>query len=348
VDTKTRRLVVDPDHPDDAALKEAAAVLRAGGLVAFPTETVYGLGADATNPQAVARIYAAKGRPPTNPLIVHSHDVASIRESVAIWPSAAAKLAERFWPGPLTLVLPRSPLVTDAATAGQETVGVRVPDCTVARRLFVWFGSRPVAAPSANRSTQVSPTRAEHVLKDLDGRIDLILDSGPTPIGIESTVLDLTTEPPRLLRPGAISAAQIASVLGVEISTGTVSAGSETALSSPGQMAVHYAPRARVALIGPEVIASLPAAPGERYAVLVAGHELPADGGTPVFRVDWLDPALAARELYATLHRADEEAVDFLYVVLPPREDAWLAVRDRLWRASRRWCREGASDPHDR
>lgn len=325
---------------DPAALDEAARVLHAGGLVAFPTETVYGLGADALNPVAVAGIFQAKGRPATNPLIVHGHDIQEVRQVVSAWPHHAAILAQRFWPGPLTLVLPRAPLVPDVVTAGLGTVGIRIPDCPVALQLLRTSG-RPIAAPSANRSTGVSPTTAGHVLADLEGRIDLILDGGPTRVGIESTVLDLTTDPPRLLRPGAITATQIGQVLGVEVATPAPRLTTDTALSSPGQMEVHYSPRASVCLCRPDEVSNEPRSAPWKIALIVAGHRISGIHGVYDFRVDWFDPAEAARELYATLHRWDDESVHRIDVVLPPDDDAWRAIRDRLWRASRRWAREG-------
>ncbi len=246
--TITRVLTVDRAQPDPAALEEAAEVLRRGGLVAFPTETVYGLGADATNPEAVARIFEAKGRPSTNPLIVHGWDIKTVRTAVNGWPVSAAKLAQRFWPGPLTFVLPRSRLIPDIVTAGQETVGTRVPDDLVACALLQRFGGL-VAAPSANRSTRVSPSTAQHVLKDLDGRVDLILDAGPTCVGIESTVLDLTSHPPRLLRPGAITAGEIGDRLKLTVATPEhLVADPGFAQTSPGQQELHYAPRALITL----------------------------------------------------------------------------------------------------
>jgi L-threonylcarbamoyladenylate synthase len=337
----TRWLTIDPDRPDPDAIGQAAGVILAGDLAAFPTETVYGLGADATNPGAVARIYEAKGRPSTNPLIVHGGDVGDVRPAVSSWTPTAAKLARVFWPGPLTLVLARSGLIPDAVTAGRDTVGVRVPDSEVARALLARVG-RPVAAPSANRSTGVSPTTAEHVRKDLDGRIELILDAGPTPLGIESTVLDLTQEPPRLLRPGAITAGQIGSVLGVEVPAAVSVAEGGAATMSPGQMEVHYAPRAHVQLIEPAMARHWPwSSLRVPYGLVVAGRHLPPDIGAPTSRIDWTEPVQAARELYSTLHRWDDEGLLFIFAVLPPNEDAWLAVRDRLWRASRRWAREG-------
>jgi L-threonylcarbamoyladenylate synthase len=339
ITTTTRSIATAEPEPE--AIEEAAAVLRRGGLVAFPTETVYGLGADATDEAAVRKIFEAKGRPATNPLIVHAADAEGVRPSVSQWPRAAEVLASAFWPGPLTLVLPRSNLIPDAVTAGAGTVGVRVPDNRVAQRLLAHFG-RPVAAPSANRSTGVSPTTAAHVLKDLGGQVELILDAGPTPVGIESTVLDLTSDPPRVLRPGAITAGQIGRVLGVEVAGVARSSAPGSPFTSPGQMEVHYAPRAVVSLVDPATIGEQPWPTADRpYGLIVAGHDVPAGVGLPRFRVDWHDPIEAARDLYSTLHQWDEAGLPFVYVVLPPAEDRWLAVRDRLWRASRRWARGG-------
>src|SRR5690348_13744143 len=210
---KTAIFPLDPSSANLEAIAEAARILRAGGLVAFPTETVYGLGANALDASAVARIFAAKGRPANNPLIIHIADASDVRKVVADWPESAGRLAERFWPGPLTLVLPRCDAVPDAVTAGGPTVAVRVPAHPVAQALVRAAGV-PIAAPSANRSMELSPTRAEHVLRGLDGRIDVLLDGGPTAGGIESTVLDLTATPPRLLRPGLIGVAELEAVLG--------------------------------------------------------------------------------------------------------------------------------------
>src|SRR5215207_179752 len=207
-----RMIQVDADAPD-AAVREAAAVLRAGGLVAFPTETVYGLGAHALDPAAVERIYQAKGRPAYNPLIVHAADAAAARRLAARWPGAAERLAERFWPGPLTLVVPRSPEIPDAVSAGLATVALRVPAHPVAHALLLAAGI-PVAAPSANRSTQISPTTAEHVRRGLGERVDLIVDGGPCPVGIESTVLSLAGPVPTVLRPGTISIDDLRPVIG--------------------------------------------------------------------------------------------------------------------------------------
>jgi L-threonylcarbamoyladenylate synthase len=208
-----RILHVSPGTPEDAPLQQAADLLRAGRLVAFPTETVYGLGAHALDEEAVRKVFEAKGRPPANPLIVHVAGVAEARLLAAAWPAAADRLAERFWPGPLTLIVPRMSHIPDMVTAGLGTVALRSPAHPVARALLAAAGI-PVAAPSANRFTRISPTTAAHVAKDLGERIDLILDGGPTGVGIESTVLDLSGEVPVLLRPGAVSRQAIEAVIG--------------------------------------------------------------------------------------------------------------------------------------
>ncbi len=330
----TRVIAVDPDRPDPAAIAEAAAILRRGGLVAFATETVYGLGADATDPAAVARIFEAKGRPATNPLIVHVADETAARASVAAWPPRAATLARRFWPGPLTLVLPRSPLIPDVVTAGQDTVGVRVPRPEVARALIRAAG-RPIAAPSANRSTGISPTEARHVLKDLDGRVDLILDAGPTAVGLESTVLDLSGDLPRVLRPGTVTSEQLAEALG-ETVAGRLDPGEIAEVArSPGLMAVHYAPRTPTyRWESPE---SLMTPPGGPHAVLIIGPPRPAGLADPVTTARLESPEGAARDLYRVLHDWDALGLDAILILPPPDEPRWRAVRDRVWRASRPW-----------
>ncbi|HMF19354.1 MAG TPA: L-threonylcarbamoyladenylate synthase, partial [Gemmataceae bacterium] len=235
---QTQVLLVDSDHPDSDAIARAAEILRNGGLVAFPTETVYGLGANALDPAAVARIFQAKGRPPQNPLIVHVAKLETTANLAADWPEKATELAERFWPGPLTLVVRKRACVPDAVTAGGDTVALRVPSHPVALALLK-AANIPIAAPSANRSTLLSPTRAEHVLHGLEGRIDLLLDAGPTPGGLESTVLDVTTNPPRLLRPGLISPAELGAVIGPIIQKESPNPGDT--LRSPGMLGRHYA-----------------------------------------------------------------------------------------------------------
>jgi len=324
----TRQIVLDADAPNFLALAEATSVLRSGGLVAFATETVYGLGADATNSFAVARIFEAKGRPATNPLIVHVHDEAAAVACVASWPEHARALAERFWPGPLTLVLPRSGLIPDIVTAGQETVGVRIPGLPLARNLIRQVG-RPIAAPSANRSTGISPTTADHVASDLDGKVELILDSGPTTLGIESTVLDLSTDHPRILRPGLISAEALAEVLGLPILS-LETFDEPTPTRSPGQMATHYAPATPTYRVDRDQLSSLD--PPGRFALLVVGPSWP---GMPPFAIPLETPDEAARLLYHNLHACDEQGLDFLLIVRPPAIPEWRAIRDRLDRASR-------------
>ncbi|HZD33065.1 MAG TPA: L-threonylcarbamoyladenylate synthase, partial [Candidatus Angelobacter sp.] len=227
-------------------LVHAADLLRAGKLVAFPTETVYGVGANALNPTAVARIYEAKGRPHSSPIIVHVSDFEMVRRVAAVWPDAARILAERFWPGPLTLVLPKTPAVPDLVTAGLPTVGVRMPAHPGALALIA-VAQIPIAAPSANRFTQVSPTTAEHVRRSLGDRVDFILDGGPCQVGIESTVLSLAEPKPTLLRPGGVSRGQIESVIGPVADAREHHVGESHA--SPGLHPRHYSPRTRLLLV---------------------------------------------------------------------------------------------------
>ncbi len=327
----TRMLLVDVDTPDDAVLAEAVAVLRAGGLVAVPTETVYGLAADATNPVATARIFAAKGRPTINPLIVHVDGVEMAKRCVRSWPDSAAILAATFWPGPLTLLLPRSNLIPDVVTAGLDTVGIRVPATPVVRHLIAAL-DRPLAAPSANRSTGISPTTAAHVRKDLAGRIDMILDAGPSAVGLESTVLDLTVEPPRILRPGPISEAEIAEVLGRRLAAET-SVQIDGPFPSPGQMLVHYAPQTAALRVEREDWSTLTWP--ESAALLVVGQpDLPPPAGPVQRRVELVEPEAAMHDLYAVLHELDALGVAHIVVVLPPDEPQWRAIRDRLNRAT--------------
>lgn len=323
--TRTRVVPVDPDAPDAAALDEAAAVLRAGGLVAFATETVYGLGADATRADAVRRIFAAKGRPPDNPLIVHAADEAMARGCARRWPPTAERLAG-LWPGPLTLVVPRARSLPAEVSAGLDTVGLRVPAPAVARALIAVTG-RPLAAPSANRSEHVSPTRAEHVLADLEGRVEMILDSGPTAVGIESTVVDLVGDRPRVLRPGPIDASALAKRLGRAVDEGP---GGPGPARSPGQRARHYAPRAPALRVeSPEELVTL--GPTADDVVLLVGRE---DVPTPGPRHVLAGPSDAARLLYATLRDCDAARPRRIVIVMPPPTPAWRAVRDRLVRAT--------------
>ncbi|MEB3223381.1 MAG: L-threonylcarbamoyladenylate synthase [Candidatus Sericytochromatia bacterium] len=335
--TPLRRLAVMTATPTDPAIAEAAARLRAGGLVAFPTETVYGLGANALDPEAVAAIYAAKGRPPTNPLIVHAADPEGLRGVVAAWPAEAERLAEAFWPGPLTLVLPRADGLPPGVSAGLPAVGVRVPAHPVARALLA-AAAVPVAAPSANPYMGLSPTQADHVASGLSGAPHdvLLLDGGAAEVGLESTVLDLTGACPRILRPGGLSAAALRAVLGrVEVLAPGVHEG---ALPSPGLAARHYAPRARLRLwgLGGRALAEAGrevAASGARVGVLGLS---PAPAGAHALR--WVEmpaePAGYAQRLYATLHTLDAEGLTDILVEAPPATEAWAAVSDRLSRAA--------------
>lgn len=269
----TRVLRVDRERPSEAVIAEAAAVLRAGGLVAFPTETVYGLGANARCDSAVAAVFAAKGRPGDNPLIVHTADPEAAADLAAAWPDAARRAAEAFWPGPLTLVVPARPGLSRLVTAGLTTVALRVPDHPVARAILAAAGV-PVAAPSANRSGRPSPTRADHVWDDLRDRIDLIVDGGPVGIGVESTVLDVSTDPPVLLRPGGVSLEALRAVLGeVKLDPAVLALpGTEAEIKagpvrSPGMKYRHYAPRCPAVLVEGE-----PEARGRRLAALAASY----------------------------------------------------------------------------
>ena len=303
--------------------------------MAFATETVYGLGAVATNPAAVARIFEAKGRPSFNPLIVHVQGAEQAKQCASRWPATAGRLAERFWPGPLTLVLPRSALIPDVVTAGRDTVALRVPASSIALGLIEHAGL-PLAAPSANRSNRVSPTRAEHVLADLDGRIDLILDSGPTDLGLESTVIDLTASPPRVLRPGPVTAEQIALCLNgldtVELPAAEPAVRDRPA--SPGMLALHYAPETPAWRVEDAVELKRLKLP-ERSAIVVFGPAILPEIDPAIHQSCLPEPIVAGRELYLTLRRLDSLGLEQIVVVMPRDEPAWGAIRDRLMRATK-------------
>ncbi len=327
-------LRIDPSNPDRAILRVAAEALRHGGLVAFPTETVYGLGAHALDEAAVARIYAAKGRPSYNPLIVHVTDAEAAQALVSDWPRSAELLARAFWPGPLTLVLPKRDVVPDAITAGLPSIAVRVPGHPVALALLR-EARIPVAAPSANRFTELSPTTAAHVAESLDDVVDLILDGGPTTVGIESTVVDLTGPTPRVLRPGMISAAQIGDVVG-SVNETPVPVAEGAARSSPGMVDRHYAPRARVLLFDD---ATRTAALTEATAAAAEGARVGGLGFEPLpvtdARVMPRQASAYARRLYAELHALDELGCDLVLVERVPQTPEWAGLRDRLERAAR-------------
>jgi len=320
----TRLLAAEPK-----TIAEAAACLAGGGLVAFPTETVYGLGADATNGAAVARLYAAKGRPSFNPLIAHVSDLADARR-LAVFDEAAERLAARFWPGPLTLVLRRRAgcPVSDLASAGLDSIAVRVPSHDVARGLLKALG-RPVVAPSANRSGHVSPTTARHVLDDLGGRIDMILDGGPTPVGVESTIIALLAPRPLLLRPGGLPREDIVRALGANLEDVPTAGTDPETLIAPGMMASHYAPRTKVRLNADRV------GPGE--ALLAFGAGLPP-GAEQAVRVLNLSPSgdlvEAAANLFSDLRTLDQPDTGGIAVMRVPMTGLGEAINDRLARAA--------------
>lgn len=327
-DRTTRTIVIDPQRPDASVLRLAADTIRRGGLVAFPTETVYGLGANALDRDAVAKIFAAKGRPAINPVIVHVSDQQMLRHVVTDWPANAQHLADRFWPGPLTLVLPRTNSIPDIVSAGGPTVAVRMPAHLVALGLIREAGL-PLAAPSANRSSELSPTRAEHVEAALGGRIDLILDGGPTPNGIESTVVDLTTSPATLLRPGPISVDELRQVIGwVQMRAAVSSA----PLPSPGLLPRHYAPRTPLHLFCDR--ASLTEAFAKRQPVDCVARVLfgPAEDDDTIAMPTSVNEY--ASQMYATLHTLDKQGYSRIFLEMPPDTPEWVAVRDRLTRAT--------------
>ena len=328
---QTRVLTVDAEQPDPALIAEAAAVLRQGGLVAFPTETVYGLGALALDASAVGSIFRAKGRPAFNPLIVHVLDAAMARPLVSFWPAAAERLSAAFWPGPLSLVLPRAAHVPDAVTAGLPNVALRAPAHPVARALIAAVGA-PVAAPSANLSTAISPTRASHVRKGLEGRIDLILDGGTTAVGVESTVLSLVDAEPVLLRPGGIARSAIEALIGPVRLRAETPAG-EAARPSPGLMAVHYAPRVPTWHVSAAALPGVLARAGRQGLVTFGmAVPLPQDWHQVVLPAE---PLGAAAGFYAALHDLEDAGVTAIWIQEPPADPAWEAVTDRLMKASR-------------
>jgi L-threonylcarbamoyladenylate synthase len=291
-------------------VERALAVLRAGGLVAIPTETVYGLAADASNPEAVRRVFAVKGRPANHPLIVHIAGAELLAEWAATIPPSAAVLADACWPGPLTLLVPRGSRVIDEVTGGLSTVGVRVPAHPLTLQLLVEFGGG-LAAPSANRFGRVSPTTAAHVRADLGDDVDFVLDGGPCPVGVESTIVDCTVDPPQVLRPGGISGDEVASLLDMTLGA---SAGPSRA---PGMLASHYAPRARVILVNSTAEAL-------SIATLHPGAEVLDDD----------ELAHYAHTLFSRLRDADDRGVPTVIAVLPPAEGLGHAIRDRLTKAA--------------
>jgi L-threonylcarbamoyladenylate synthase len=320
--------------PTPAAIALAAQRLRAGELVAFPTETVYGLGADARNPDAVHRIFAAKGRPSDHPVIVHLGDAAQVAHWAREFPDGARRLAAAFWPGPLTLILPRAAHVADAVTGGQDSVGLRMPAHPVARALLAAFaaqGGTGIAAPSANRFGHVSPTTAQHVADDLGGAAAMILDGGACAVGIESTIVAFTHGAPVLLRPGGIGVDDLARVLGQ-----APAAPDASAPRASGTLESHYAPQAPARLFAPDDLlreAQLRAERGERVAVLARTLGRPR-----TFSGAWVaapgDSQRYAHDLYANLRALDATGPSAILIEMVPGDGEWLAVRDRLQRAA--------------
>jgi L-threonylcarbamoyladenylate synthase len=322
----------------DKEIERAVNVLRGGGLVAFPTETVYGLGADAGNPAAVGKIFTAKGRPSTHPVIVHLAEAVQIANWAREIPESARRLARGFWPGPLTVILKRAQKVSDVVTGGQDTVALRVPSHPVAQRLLARFGGG-IAAPSANRHGRVSATTADHVRREFGGAVECILDGGEAKIGIESTIIDLSGGIAVLLRPGWITADEIETALGTALA-----APAANAPRAPGTLAAHYAPRTPLMLLEGDLAVELAASlarQGKRVAVLAFSMRRPLSP-----ELEWIaapqDAAAYAHALYASLRRLDEAGCDSILVEQPPQAPEWAAVNDRLARAA-----AGAASPED-
>ena len=320
-----------------ASLIQGAAILQSGGLVAFPTETVYGLGADATNAEAVQKIFAVKGRPSTNPLICHVPDAHVAQRYARVWPPVASQLAATFWPGPLTLVLPKAEDIPHDVTAGRDTVALRAPNHPLTLMLLRIL-DRPLAGPSANKSSHVSPTTAQHVRDELGGDVDMILDGGSCDVGIESTVLDLSGPRPAILRPGGVTREQIEALIGpIDVFGGAVDP--SVAAASPGQHERHYAPRAPAFRFSREQLDGVLAAAQD------AAHEpgILFFGSTPHEAQDIpfrglgetpQTPREYAQVLYRLLREIDALQPDRIYIEMPPDEPQWTAVRDRIIRAT--------------
>ena len=314
-------------------IAQAVTLLKAGDLVAFPTETVYGLGADARNPAAVEKIFSAKGRPADHPVIVHLPDLSHIERWAINIPKIAYRIAAAFWPGPVTLVLQRHPDIPAIVSGGQSSIGLRVPNHPIALQLLQAFNDG-IAAPSANRFGRISPTTAQHVRDELGNAVQLVLDGGACEVGIESTIIDLTGERPQILRPGMISAEAITAALGVSLVIA-----SEARQESPrvsGSLEAHYAPRTPLQLLSASAIAEqirLAVASGERIAVLAATNEAPQSKN-----VIWVSAAASAstfaHDLYANLRKLDATNCARILVEQVPQDAAWQAIRDRLQRAA--------------
>lgn len=324
-----------------AAVKRAAELLRAGEVVALPTETVYGLAANALDAHAVARIYEIKGRPGHNPIIVHVANLEMARHCVAEWPKSAGLLARSFWPGPLTLVLPRSEKIPDVVTAGGRTVGVRWPGHPFMQAVIRECGF-PLAAPSANPSNEISPTNAAHVGKRLAGKIPLIVDGGQSQVGIESTVLDLSVEPPRVLRPGIIHEESLRAAVeecGLKIARAGSEEVAQGPLRSPGRLPRHYSPRAKLEVVSwrdtADLLSKMKAPKSKLAAIHVIAHTvIPPDEDFGRVSVIPRDAEAFARAIYAELHQCDELGAERIVVEALPEGSEWHAIADRLKRAA--------------
>jgi L-threonylcarbamoyladenylate synthase len=319
-----------------AAVKRAAELLRAGEVVALPTETVYGLAANALDAQAVAKIFQIKGRPANNPIIVHVTNVEMAKRCVKKFPGIAEKLSKAFWPGPLTMVLPRAKIIPDNVTAGGETVGIRWPSHPFIQAV-IRECDLPLAAPSANLSNRISPTNAEHVRAQLDGKIPLIVDGGQSQVGIESTVLDLTVSPPNILRPGMIHAESLAAVIG-NIQHPTFNIQHPT-LRSPGLLEKHYSPKAKLLALNWKSNADLQSQLVTRHlspatCFIIAHSQIPSGEIFADVSVMPLDAEAFARAIYAELHRCDDAGAKIIVVEAPPETPDWSGIADRLRRAA--------------
>ncbi len=338
---KTQVLQVRRDvGKGDRTLWQAALIIRLGGLVAFPTETVYGLGANALDRAAVLRIFEAKKRPAWDPIIVHASNLSMLRNLVRVWPDKAEALAKQFMPGPLTLLLPKRDIIPSACTAGRDKVGVRIPSHPVARAL-IDAAQSPIAAPSANLFGGTSPTTAAHVLDDLDGRIDAVLDAGPADVGVESTVIDPMQEDPVIYRPGGITREQIEEVIGpVHVIEHSIGEEEPSSLESPGLGIRHYAPKSKLILVESEdelsEVAMTILQHGQKIGLMLPSDWLPGLRSEAV-TFDWgkwSERDTLAQRLYAGLRWLDEQGIEMIVCPMPAAEGLGAAIRDRLRKAA--------------
>lgn len=340
VASKEKARILRAIEPEEIeiAVEEAVNLLKAGEVVALPTETVYGLAANAFNPDAVAKIFEVKGRPSNNPIIVHVSSISMAKKCVNQWTTEAQKLANNFWPGPLTIVLPKSDVIPSIVTAGGETVGIRFPAHPVIQKVIEKCGF-PLAAPSANISSRISPTTAEHVFKQLGNKIKLIIDGGACAVGIESTVFDIASHPPRVLRPGIIHEESLFAALGGKIEKSGITNTQSGVLRSPGLLKKHYAPLAKLVCVEWQTVDDLmenlkKLGCDPKYTRILAYSNLPQDLKSWKTTLMPKKATAYARALYAELHRCDEEGAQWIIVQTPPHLPQWEAIHDRLRRAA--------------